>query len=72
MLPRRSTCEMMAPTCRVAVPNPPGTGLSRGWTASGGPSSGARREALLEFEAEPEIRDLLEETLGNARKALGI
>jgi uncharacterized protein (DUF3820 family) len=32
----------------------------------------ARREALLEFEDEPEIRDLLEETLGKVRKALGI
>ena len=32
----------------------------------------ARQEALLEFEAEPEIRDLLEETLTKVRKALGI
>ena len=32
----------------------------------------ARREALLEFEAEPEIRELLEETLTKVRNALGI
>jgi hypothetical protein len=32
----------------------------------------ARQEALLEFETEPEIRDLLEETLTKVRKALGI
>ena len=32
----------------------------------------ARHESLAEFRDEPEIRDLLEETLGKVRKALGI
>ena len=55
----------------------PGAGISRGRTPTGLEAFRqtfyrARHESLAEFRDEPEIRDLLEETLGKVRKALGI
>ena len=55
----------------------PGAGISRGRTPTGLEAfrqafDRARHESLAEFRDEPEIRDLLEETLGKVRKALGI
>ena len=63
---------MMAPTCRGGGTQSPRNGLESGLDGFRRAFERARREALLEFEAEPEIRDLLEETLGKVRNALGI